>query len=213
MKKIAIIDYNLGNLFSVNQACNNVGLNTEICDDPKQLDSFDGLILPGVGSFEIGIKNLKEKNFLDGIKNFKSNNKPIFGICLGMQLLFERSEEFNSICGLSLIQGEVKYLNKEKVNQIPHVGWNSIKQLNQQNYSQSPLSCLDESDNVYFVHSLHVVPKNESIILSNTTVDNHTFASSILCENIFATQFHPEKSGSTGLKILKEWGTKFNLIK
>tara|TARA_Y100001958_G_C21174083_1_gene505256 strand:+ start:714 stop:1352 length:639 start_codon:yes stop_codon:yes gene_type:complete len=210
-KQVVIIDYDLGNLFSVKQACDFIGLNSIISSDTIKIKNADALILPGVGSFNQGIKNLKEKNIFEIILKSYNNHVPIFGICLGMQMLFTSSDEFELTKGLNLIKGKIIKFKKSHDMKIPHMGWNNLH-INKNIYQNSPLKNFNKSDYLYFVHSFYVKPDQDSIILSSTTYNDTYFCSSILKNNIFATQFHPEKSGLKGLSIYRNWAKINKLI-
>ncbi len=214
LKKIVIIDYNLGNLFSVKQACDTVGLNSVISSSKEDIIDADALILPGVGAFNEAMKNLVDLG-LDTVIKFKVNKGvPLFGVCLGLQLLFTESEEFGTGKGLDLIPGIIKKFPINFQNQsikVPHISWNTIYK-SSQNWDQTPLSNLNEDEFMYFVHSFYVIPSNKACVLTNTNYDGIEFCSSIEINNIFATQFHPEKSGNNGLSIYKEWATIYNLL-
>ena len=207
MKKISIIDFRGGNLYSVIQACKEVGGTAKITYDYEEILNSDGLILPGVGSFPSAMKILKEKNLIKPIKDFVSSGKPFFGICLGFQLLFSKSEEFENCDGLGLIDGEVlKFKNINNTIKVPHIGWNKI--YSDRNWSNTPLKNIKQKEHMYFVHSYFVKPKNVNDSLSMTEYEGSEYCSSILKNNIFATQFHPEKSGKFGLSIYKNWINK-----
>jgi imidazole glycerol-phosphate synthase subunit HisH len=204
MKKIAIVDFEGGNLFSVIQACKSINLNANVTNDYKEILKSDGLILPGVGSYPAAMKVLNRKGLIAPIKEFVSSKKPFMGICLGFQLLFSKSEEFESCKGLDIIKGSVKKFNFEKKNiKVPHVGWNKI--YHDKSWICSPLEKVKKEEYMYFVHSYYVDPFDKNNILSYTKYEGFEYCSSIKKENIFATQFHPEKSGLEGLKIYKKW--------
>ena len=212
-KKVIIIDYKLGNLFSVNQACKTLGITSIVSSKKSDLYTADGIILPGVGAFNEAMDNLKRLDLINAIKEKVSEGTPIFGICLGLQLLFDKSEEFGNFDGLSLVSGKIKkfpniFLNKKL--KVPHVSWNNLD-LNEEVVNTSPLKLLNNKDYMYFIHSYYVVPVNKNIILSTTNYSGITFCSSIHNNNIFATQFHPEKSADKGLEIYNQWATEYNL--
>lgn len=213
-KKITIIDYELGNLYSVNQACETVGLNTIVSSKKSDVLDADALILPGVGAFNEAMKNLIDLDLKNSIIERVNFGIPIFGICLGLQLLFTKSEEFGSSLGLDLIKGSIKkfptFLADNKIK-IPHVCWNQVYN-NNNSFTNTPLKDLKNYAFMYFVHSYYVKPENNLNILTNTNYDGIEFCSSVLSENIFATQFHPEKSGIEGLSIYKNWAISNNLI-
>lgn len=215
-KKIVIIDYQLGNLFSVNQALKKVGLKTLVSSDPNDINNADALVLPGVGAFSDAMDNLKNLELIDLIKHSIGQGKPFLGICLGLQLLFDKSEEFGECEGLGIISGRVKKFKKEdyanKRIKVPQIGWNSIYPLDGRVWKDSPLAGVHEGEDFYFVHSFYVEPEDVNVISSITTYGNTTYASSILIDNIFACQFHPEKSSVEGLKVYKKWSEINNLI-
>lgn len=206
-KKVVIIDYQLGNLFSVKQACDSVGMNALISSKSEDILNADALILPGVGAFIEAMNNLKKFELDGAIQNKVTRGTPIFGICLGQQLLFTESEEFGSGKGLDLISGIIKRFPEtidERKVKVPHIAWNTIFKLNQE-WDISPLSDLNNNEFMYFIHSYYVKPSNDACVLTLTNYDGIEFCSSILKNNIFATQFHPEKSQTSGLELLKSF--------
>ncbi len=217
MKKIIILDYQLGNLFSVNQACQKVKINSSISSNWKDIKKADAIILPGVGSYYKAMDNIKKLDLINPLNDFIFESKPLFGICLGMQLLFSDSEEFGKTEGLGHIKGSIKKFKKgdvfNKRMRIPQIGWNTIKNSNNQLWRNSPLKTLKKNDYMYFIHSYYAIPYHESNILSTTNYENFEYVSSISNnKNIFATQFHPEKSGTIGLAIYKNWAMLNDLI-
>ena len=212
---IVIIDFKLGNLFSVKQACESVGFKAIISSEVYEILNADALILPGVGAFNEAMENLKRLKIDTVIKHKVKNGTPIFGICLGMQLLFTKSEEFGSANGLDIIPGFIKKFPEkfeERKIVVPHISWNTIS-IAKQSWKTTALTNLKENDFMYFVHSYYVEPNNNSVILTLTNYDGIEFCSSIQYKNIFATQFHPEKSGDKGISIYKNWGLINSLIK
>ena len=204
MKKVSIIDYEGGNLFSVIQACKSIGLDATLTSDYNKILKSDGLILPGVGSFPYAMNILKKKNLINPIKDFISSNKPFMGICLGFQLLFSRSEEFENCEGLDVVKGTVRKFDFHDKNiKVPQIGWNKI--YNGIGWKNSPIENLKQQEYMYFVHSYYVDPFDKKNILSYTKYEGFEYCSSIKKSNIFATQFHPEKSGIEGIKIYKKW--------
>ncbi len=212
MKKIVIIDYKLSNLFSVQHACETVGFTPIISSDKNDLKDADGIILPGVGAFGDAMENLDKLGLIEPIIEFANSSKPLMGICLGLQLLFSESEEFGSKKGLGLIQGYVKKFPPNIANdriKVPHIGWNRIyRPENSCEWRKSPLAGLSADEYMYFVHSYFVCPDEKEEILSLTNYAGIEFCSGIQKGNIFATQFHPEKSAKEGLKIYYNWITK-----
>ncbi len=203
MIKVSIIDSGTSNLFSIANAFNKIGASVEITSNKSDIKNSNYLILPGVGSFNQGMINLKKKKLIDVIIKHINSGKPFLGICLGFQLLFNYSYEFKKTRGLSILKGKVLEFPRNKVNVIPHVGWNTV------NVLKKKYGFIKNNDFYYFVHSFYVLPDNKKMIYSTTIVDNFKFCSSIIDNNIFGCQFHPEKSGKQGLKFLKNF-LKYN---
>ncbi len=198
---IGIINYNMGNLASVFNACHLLDGNAEIVSDPNRLKEFDKLILPGVGAFGDAMEHLNETGMKDAILEYATFGKPMLGICLGMQLLFESSCEFGEHKGLGLIDGHIVKFDKSKMNEdtkVPHMGWNTIKTKEEHTLFEGL-----ENPYLYFVHSYHVVTSEENII--GKTEYGYEFVSAVHKNNIFGFQPHPEKSHDNGLKILKNF--------
>jgi len=207
---VAIIDYRVSNLHSVQAACNKVGLSSVITFDAMQILDAKIAILPGVGAFGEGMSNLIESRLDDCIFRFVESGRPFIGICLGLQLLFETSEEFGSHKGLGLIKGTVRKFqfnfSRNIKYPVPQIGWNRIRE-DRTSWARTPL-CNNQSDDfMYFVHSYYVEPKDKNVILATTVYGDQKYCSAIKQKNIFATQFHPEKSGSLGLKIYNQLKT------
>jgi len=198
---IAIIDYNMGNLRSVQNAFNKIGAETKIVKDPDKLEAFDKVILPGVGAFGDAMEHLKKTGMQEAISAYAKGGNPMLGVCLGMQLLFETSEEFGNHAGLGLIEGEVKAFDITRFQtalKVPHMGWNDIV------VKESPLfDGLPKSFYLYFVHSFHVECEEKYII--GKTHYGYDFPSAVQKENIYGFQPHPEKSHENGLKILQNF--------
>lgn len=215
LKKVVILDYHLGNLFSVKQACDILGINSVISSDKNEIKSADGVILPGVGAFREAMTNLEKLDLINPLKDFVNSSKPLFGICLGLQLLFTESEEFGSSGGLDIIPGTIQKFTTSKSllpgAKVPNIGWNNITQENIL-FENSPLCDVNNNEYMYFVHSYFVNANDNSIILSKTNYMEVIYCSSIQSKNIFATQFHPEKSGVKGLSIYRNWALRNNLL-
>ena len=197
---IGIIDYNMGNLASVYNACSLLDTKASIVKNPDDLKNFDRIILPGVGAFGDAMLHLKQTGMKDAILDFSKSGKPMIGICLGMQLLFESSEEFGAHEGLGLIDGKILKFDKSKMKEdfkVPHMGWNKITN------TKSVLFDGLEDPYLYFVHSFHVQTKETNVIGSTTY--GYEFASAVNKNNIYGFQPHPEKSHDNGLKILKNF--------
>ena len=200
-KKVVIIDYGMGNIASVQKALNFLNIDNIITNSHNDILDSSAIILPGVGSFNQGIKNLKNRN-LDSLLTDEVLNKkkPFFGICLGMQLILEKGSEPEECEGLGWIEGEVKKISNVNLS-IPHLGWNDIKVINE-NYYQNIHDL-----NFYFIHSYQAILKNKSEIDSIVNYGSD-IVSSLQKENIFATQFHPEKSQNSGLTLMKNFFEK-----
>ena len=201
-KSTFIINYGMGNLRSVENAIKKLGFNCKIVSNPEELNSAQKIILPGVGSFKTAMHLLNNGGWINKIKfNVLENKKPLFGICLGMQLLANSSEEFGLSEGLKMIPGSVKNLRNLGCKlKIPQIGWNNVSIKNTHKYFDGVNSDMD----FYFVNSYVYVPENETNIIGSTNYDLE-FCSVIAKENIFGTQFHPEKSSKSGLKILSNF--------
>lgn len=199
---IAIVDYNMGNLASVKNAFAKLGKDTVVESDPTKFKEYDKLILPGVGAFGDAMEHLKERNMINAIKEFAASGKYVLGICLGMQLLFESSEEFGHHEGLGLIKGKVVAFNESKFSEplkVPHMGWNRMFT------TQHPLfKNLDEEHYLYFVHTYHAVCTNKKDVIGTTNY-GYDFASAVAHDNVMGIQPHPEKSHKNGLAILENF--------
>ena len=194
----AILDYGVGNLKSVTNAMRYLGFDTRITSDPAELERADAIILPGVGAFPDAAEKLRVPG-LDKTLLTQAEKKPILGICLGMQLLFDRGEEIRPCAGLGLVHGSVRRLETDR--KLPHIGWNSLAFQN-----HSPLfRGLDDGVYVYFVHTFCGVADRESDVIARTEYGPSVVAA-VSCGNVYGCQFHPEKSGETGLVILKNFG-------
>ncbi len=196
---IAIIDYGMGNLKSVVKGFKKVGADARITSDSQVIDDARAIVLPGVGAFGECMKNLSNRSLIEVIVRSLEKGKPYLGICLGLQVLFSEAEEFGKCRGLDIFQGKVvKFTFDEKGKKIPHMGWNTITIVNR----PPILSGISDNAFVYFVHSFYVVPSDQTVIAA-TTDYGISFTSMVWKDNVFATQFHPEKSQELGLRILK----------
>jgi imidazole glycerol-phosphate synthase subunit HisH len=207
MKNVAIIDYKISNLFSVNQACIHAGLSPVITSDKLIIEKADGIILPGVGSFKEAMNNLSDLDLCDSIRKVINEDKPFMGICLGYQVLFSESEEFGHTDGLNIFSGQVKKFENRgnKLLKIPQVGWNTINPYNEEKWNNSLLKGIDPGEYTYFVHSYYVDTQETEIALTSTNYEGTNYCSSIQSKNVFASQYHPEKSGLEGLRIYKNF--------
>jgi len=194
---IAVIDYGMGNLASVLKAIRSLRMEAVTTNDPKEIRESSLIILPGVGSFEQGMKNLKGLGLIELLtEEVIYNKKPFLGICLGMQLIMERGSEPIECKGLGWIKGKVEFINNSRLP-VPHLGWNKTYYPGDENKEDTV------SNNFYFIHSFHVIPEEE--VMCTHVNYEFTMVASLQKENIFATQFHPEKSQKAGLSLLKTY--------
>lgn len=215
---VAIVDLGMGNLFSVRQACEQVGMDARITSSSRDISSAGAVILPGVGAFGSAMGALKRLKLIDPLLKAASS-KPFMGICLGMQLMMTESHEFGRHGGLGIIKGAaVKFdfsdmppLHRLK---IPHIGWNRVSDKTDGNAEAWKGTLMDgvrSGDFMYFVHSYYVVPQEDGVLLSNTTYGRVKFCSSLRRDNVFACQYHPERSGKSGLKVYKNFASVLSL--
>ncbi len=196
---IAIVDYGMGNLRSVEKGFLKVGVDARVVREPQAVDDADAVVLPGVGAFRDCIRNLAQTSMTESIMKSIQKGKPYLGICLGLQVLFTESEEFGIYKGLDIFKGKVVRFQIDL--KVPHMGWNNVKILR-----RPPIfDGIQDESFFYFVHSYYVVP-DDTAVVSTTTDYGITFTSMVWKDNIFATQFHPEKSQESGLRILKNFG-------
>lgn len=197
---IAIIDYNAGNLKSVEKALHLLGEETVITRSFQEIEAADKVILPGVGAFGDAMEQLKKYELDKVIREVAAQGKPFLGICLGLQLLFEGSDESQGVEGLHILDGQVLRIPDASGLKIPHIGWNSLELANDGRLFQG----IENGAYVYFVHSYYLKAANEQIVKATTEYSTHIHAS-VEQGNVFACQFHPEKSGAVGLSILKNF--------
>ena len=204
---IAVIDYGVGNLFSLLSSLNYVGLDTKLTNNIEEIKNAKEIILPGVGAFRDAIGNLEKYGLKETLISEAKKGKPFLGICLGMQMLFEKSYEYGEYEGLGLINGTVeeikKYIPENSDLKIPHMGWNSLM-INNRFKNDKILKDVNNNEYVYYVHSYFAKTDMKNIVAYS---EYGTKISGIVKnENVYGMQFHPEKSGDTGLKLLKNWG-------
>jgi imidazole glycerol-phosphate synthase subunit HisH len=197
---IAIIDYQMGNLRSVQKGFEKVGYSSTITSDPAELERADKVVLPGVGAFGDAMAELRRRSLVDPIRQAVASGKPFLGICLGLQLLFDCGYEGQRHEGLGILAGEVVRFELPVEYKVPHMGWNQLCVRR----SAPLLAGVSEGAYCYFVHSYYVVPREPSVIAVETNY-GRPFCSMIWRDNLFATQFHPEKSQQTGLRMLKNF--------
>jgi len=200
MQEIAIIDYGMGNLRSVQKALERVGAEAVITRDRARIEAAAGVVLPGVGAFGACMDNLRAYDLEEPIKRVVAAGTPFLGICLGLQLLFEESEEFGPVRGLGILPGRVVRFRADAALKIPHMGWNQIRKTRDVPH----LAGIDDGVFVYFVHSYYVAPADPGLT-ATTTEYGVSFTSAIARDNVFACQYHPEKSQLVGLTILRNF--------
>ncbi len=202
---VAVVDYGLGNLFSVKHACEYAGMQAIVTSSSNEIKAADAVILPGVGAFGEAMKSLEALGLVSVLKSIAVSSKPLVGICLGMQLLMTESFEFGRHKGLGIIEGSVACFNAprdgERVLKIPQVGWNRIHPT--RSWQDSLLGGLEDGTFMYFVHSYTVQPKDPQVVFSRSSYGDNEFCSSLGKGSLFACQFHPEKSGVKGLELYK----------
>ena len=198
MGNVAVLDYGLGNLYSIANACRQVGLQAQITGQASELLKADALILPGVGAFGDAMATLQRLDLVEAVRDFAATGRPLWGICLGIQLLLSESWEFGHHKGLDLIPGEVVPFPTQQMK-VPHVGWNSVNAAAP--WQGTGMHGAISGELFYFVHSYVVQPSSPQCVLGTTTYGDATFCAVLQQGNIFACQFHPERSGPGGLKI------------
>jgi len=206
--RVAILDYGVGNLFSVKHACAGVGLEAAITSDKDELLRSNGVFLPGMGAFGDAITALHRLDVVEPLRDIAAAGKPLVGICLGLQLLMSESEEFGRHRGLGIIQGQVVHFGEPRGAggplKVPQVGWNRIWPSGEdggEKWGEGPLKGIAPGEYMYFVHSYVVVPEDKSVAISMTRYGDVEFCSAVRQEKVFACQFHPERSGVKGIEI------------
>ena len=199
---IAVIDYKAGNLTSVGLAFKTLGIDVEITDSPDTILNADRVIFPGVGAAGSAMKSLKQLGLVDVIRTVVEKNKPFLGICLGTQIIFDSLEENDGVTGIGIIPGNVpRFQPSSKFDKVPQMGWNAVKQTK----AHPIFNKIEDNSEFYFVHSYYPAPSDKSMIIGTTNYADITFASAITKGSLVATQFHPEKSGRVGLKLLENF--------
>ncbi len=206
---VAIVDYGMGNLFSIMNICQHVGLQAIKTSEKDMIEKSSAVILPGVGAFGDAMGVLQKLDLVRVLEDVVSSGKPFLGICLGMQLLMSESEEFGIHKGLNIIKGRVvKFPNVNDKNdkvRVPHIGWNKIFLTKSSKDKGSILYKIDDGDFMYFVHSYYVAPQEKGRVITNTDYCGIRYCSGIQKDNLIAFQFHPEKSGSSGMQIFENF--------
>ena len=200
---IAIVDYGVGNLYSVEKAFAKFSDDVILTQSADVIDKADKVVLPGVGAFGDCMKNFKASGLMDAVMRAVENNKPVMGICVGLQIMFEGSEESPDVKGLGIFKGMVRKINAPGLK-IPHMGWNSLTINENTHVDINLFKNIRKNPYVYFVHSYHAMPEDKFIILA-TSVYGEEITAAVGKNNVIATQFHPEKSGDIGLSIIKNF--------
>lgn len=208
-KYAAIVDYGMGNLFSIMNICQHVGLKAIKTSDRELIENSSAVILPGVGAFGDAMDVLQNLDLVRVLEDTVSSGKPFLGICLGMQLLMSESEEFGIHKGLNIIKGQVvKFPNINEKNdrvRVPHIGWNKIFLTNSSSAKNSILYNVHDEDFMYFVHSFFVTPEEKEVVITYTDYCGIRYCSGMQKNNLIAFQFHPEKSGPSGMQIFRNF--------
>lgn len=202
MKSVAVLDYGIGNIKSICSGLEKVGCQYVLTNDGKLIKQSSGLVIPGVGAFSHGMSKLKSLDLVSQIQDVASSGTPILGICLGMQMLFSRSSEFGNSAGLDLVTGSVDKL--ETGAKLPHIAWSNLESAGTK-WSRTILDGVPQENSMYFVHSFAALPEDENFVLSQTTYGEVDFCSTVKKDNVYGCQFHPEKSGPQGLRILENF--------
>jgi glutamine amidotransferase len=210
IEKVAIIDYGVGNLFSVNKAFSRIGIDSFITSDPSEILESTKVVLPGVGAFRNGMRKLTDAGLISVVKEVASSGKPLLGICLGAQLLLESSQEFGFTAGLGIIKGEVVEIPRESSTteniRVPHIGWNNLIYVGGvATTTRTILEAIPEKSMAYFVHSYMLSPEDSVHRLADVDYHGINISAVIKRNNVTGTQFHPEKSGEIGLQILRNF--------
>ena len=208
MTSVTVVDYGTGNLLSVRQAFLHAGADVELADDAVGVERAERLVLPGVGAFPTCIGNLRERGLIEAVRSFAVTARPFLGICVGMQMMLDGSEEFGWTEGLGLISGRVEAIHPAGADgtphKIPHIGWAELK-ASERGWKESILDGEVEGASVYFVHSFAVLPENQEHVLAVCDYNGIEIVAAVVRDNLFGSQFHPEKSGPVGLRIISNF--------
>ncbi|MBP6379203.1 MAG: imidazole glycerol phosphate synthase subunit HisH [Sphingorhabdus sp.] len=208
--KVTIVDYGMCNLLNVARAFTHVGVDVDVTENPATAATAERLVVPGVGAFEDSVLAVREKGFDDAIRRFQSSGRPFLGICVGMQMLFDASEEFGEHAGLGILAGRVKPVPAIQTNgeaqRVPHIGWNGLTAPEtDRRWHGTLLETTPANSAVYFVHSFAAVPDDPNVRLADCVYGGHRICAAVQHDNIMATQFHPERSGELGLDVLRRY--------
>jgi glutamine amidotransferase len=209
--KVSVVDYDIGNLLSVTRAFETSGAEVEVIRDPSLVANADRLVVPGVGAFGDCAQALSQRGFRDAVLEYARTERPFLGICVGMQMLFDVSEEFGEHQGLGLVPGKIVEIDKrtatDEVRKRPHIGWSPLSKPASADWNDTILSDIAPETRVYFVHTFTAQPANESDRLADCDYVGFRISAAVRRGNIYGTQFHPEKSGLEGLKVIKSFLT------
>ena len=209
-KRVTVVDYGIGNLFSVQRALETVGAEVRVSGDPRDIESADRLVLPGVGAFADGMQGLRDRGLVEPVLAFAASQRPLLGICLGMQMFATSSLEFGTHAGLAIIPGRVAAIPSVSTTglplKIPNVGWRELSTAGA-DWSRTALSGTRRGDAVYLVHSFHLVPDDPADVLATYDHGGHAVTAAVARGNVIGCQFHPEKSASVGLAILSHFAS------
>ena len=210
MTRVAIVDYGLGNLLSVARAVEKCGAEADFVQTAEAVSGAERLVLPGVGAFANGMEGLRERGLVEPLRDYARTGRPFLAICLGMQMLMEVSEEFGTHEGLGLVPGRVRAIDPATIegapHKIPHIGWNELRPSNgDETWNKSVLRDVEQGSYAYFVHSFAVEPSDDSYRVADCYYDGRRISAVIQSNNIFGCQFHPEKSGDTGLRVMRRF--------
>lgn len=210
-KKVTVLDFGMCNLLNMVRAFEHIGCTVEVTESPQVAETADRLVVPGVGAFKHCVEELKSRNLDEGLKAFLTTNRPFLGVCVGMQMLFEHSSEFGNYPGLAILSGAVERIPEMdtygNAQGVPHIGWNELLMPQTgRDWSNTLLhDFLGREPDMYFVHSYAAVPDNPAIRLADCMYGGHRLCAAVQQDNIMATQFHPERSGKLGLKVLERF--------
>ena len=204
--QVTVIDYGIGNLYSVSRAFEHAGTSVVLSADPAVIENSPHLVLPGVGAFEDGMRGLRDRNLVEPIKRYAATGRPLLGICLGMQMLASVSEEFGEHQGLGLIAGKVVAVPRTTTmgerHKIPHIGWSPLSPSAGADWKGSFLEDTAPGTPAYLVHSFHLIPDDPKHLLADCFYGGHRLTAAVCAGKVFGAQFHPEKSGAAGLRML-----------
>lgn len=205
--QVTLIDYGVGNLFSVSRALERCGAEVVVSGDPSAIDRAERLVLPGVGAFAGGMQGLRERGLIEPIRRYAASDRPLLGICLGMQMFATAGEEFGEHAGLGLVKGRVVAIpNRSSAGtklKVPHIGWVPLQRAAADSWRSSPLRDTDFDSTVYLVHSYHLIPTHNEALLAYCDYGGNRITAAVARGRIWGFQFHPEKSGPVGLGILR----------